>query len=104
VQESAAELSPAQGIYVETACGWFSDRTTRYLASGRPAIVQATGLPPEIATDRGLLSFSTADEAAGAVKAVISDYDAHACAARRLAEEHFSSDVVIGRLLEDLLP
>src|SRR5207249_3021687 len=35
VQESGAEFSAAQGIYVETCCGWFSDRTTRFLASGK---------------------------------------------------------------------
>ena len=36
VQGSGAEFSVAQGIYVETNSGWFSDRTVRYLASGRP--------------------------------------------------------------------
>lgn len=104
VKESTAELSPAQGIYVETACGWFSDRTTRYLASGRPAIVQDTGLPAEIATGSGLLTFGTAAEAVRAVESVLCDYDGHARDARRLAKEHFDSDVVIGGLLEDLLP
>ena len=39
VQSSAAEFSVAQGIYVETRSGWFSDRTVRYLASGKPALV-----------------------------------------------------------------
>lgn len=103
VQDSSAELSPAQGIYVETACGWLGDRTTRYLASGRPAIVQATGLPPDIPRGEGLLSFATPSEAQAAVRAVSESYAHHARAARRIAEEHFDSDLVIGKLLEDLL-
>jgi hypothetical protein len=103
VRGSTGELSPAQGVYVELGCGWFSDRTTRYLASGRPAIVQATGLPPGIPTGTGLLTFGTAAEAAAAARAVMADSGAHARAARQLAEELFDSGIVIGRLLEDLI-
>ena len=44
VQGSWAEFSVAKGAYVETSSGWFSERTARYLASGRPALVQDTGL------------------------------------------------------------
>ena len=43
VQDSGAEFSVAQGIYVETMSGWVSDRTACYLASGKPALVQETG-------------------------------------------------------------
>ena len=43
IRTSGAEFSVAQGVYVETRSGWFSDRTVRYLASGRPALVQDTG-------------------------------------------------------------
>ncbi|MFM2294134.1 MAG: hypothetical protein RLZZ350_547, partial [Verrucomicrobiota bacterium] len=63
VQNSAAEFSPAQGIYVNTNSGWFSDRTVRYLASGRPALVQETGFSQHVKTGVGLLSFRTLDEA-----------------------------------------
>lgn len=104
VQGSHAELSPAQGIYVELGCGWFSDRTARYLASGRPAVVQDTGLPQELAPGAGLLVFRDPAEAAAAVQAVLADYGAHARAARALAEEHLGSDRVVGGLLQDLLP
>jgi hypothetical protein len=99
VQQSRAEFSVAQGVYVETRCGWFSDRTTRYLASGRPAVVQDTGFRGLVAAGEGLLAFSTADEAVGAVNRIAADYDGHARAARELAERHFDSDVVIGGLL-----
>jgi hypothetical protein len=103
VQGSGAEFSPAQGVYVETGSGWFSDRTTRYLASGRPAVVQDTAFTSEIPVGEGLLSFRTLDEALQAVDAVSADYDRHARAARQIAEQCFDSDLVLGRLLEELL-
>jgi hypothetical protein len=103
VRGSGAEFSPAQGIYVETNCGWFGDRTTRYLASGRPAIIQDIGLPSKLPLGEGLLSFRTPEEAVAAVEAVAGDYRAHARAARQIAEEHFDSDRVVRALLEDLV-
>ncbi|HZV75683.1 MAG TPA: hypothetical protein VFF79_18390 [Conexibacter sp.] len=103
VQGSDAELSVAQGIYVQTSCGWFSDRTTRYLASGRPAIVQDTGFSAELPVGDGLLTFGTPREALAALRSVERDYAAHARAARALAEEHFDSARVIGRMLEEVL-
>jgi hypothetical protein len=104
VQGSGAEFSVAQGIYVETSSGWFSDRTTRYLASGKPALVQDTGFSRTIPTGEGLLTFSTLDEAVEGAEAIAADYDRHARAARAVAEEHFDSDRVLSKLLEDALP
>ena len=102
VQASAAEFSVAQGTYVDTQSGWFSDRTTRYLASGRPAIVQDTGFSRHIGCGEGLLPFRTLDEAAAAVSEVRGNYDRHARAARAVAEAHFDSDKVIARLLDEI--
>jgi hypothetical protein len=102
VQGSAAELSPAQGIYVETGSGWFSDRTAAYLASGKPAVVQETGFSRTIPAGEGLLAFRTPADAATAVERIARDYDAHAEAARELAETWFDSDVVLGRLLDEV--
>jgi len=103
VHGSFAEFSPAQGIYVETHCGWLGDRTTRYLASGRPAIVQATGLPADVPCGEGLLTFATPAEATAATEAVLADPGRHARAARALAEEHFDAQRVVGRVLADLV-
>jgi hypothetical protein len=100
VQGSGGEFSVAQGIYVETRSGWFSDRTTRYLASGRPALVQDTGFGEFLPTGEGLVAFSTLDEAAAGAEAIAREYDAHGEAARAIAEEHFDSDLVLGSLLE----
>jgi hypothetical protein len=103
VRGSACEFSPAQGIYVDARTGWLSDRTTRYLACGRPAIVQDTGSIGAIPRGEGLLGFATPDGAVRAVENAFGDYGAHAKAARRLTEQFLDSDVVLGRLLEDLL-
>jgi len=103
VQGSLAELSPAQGVYVETRCGWLGDRTTRYLASGRPAIVQATDLPPELPCGEGLLTFATPEEAVAAAEAVLADPGRHACAALALAQEHFDAERVVGGVLAELV-
>jgi hypothetical protein len=103
VRGSSAEFSPAQGIYVETGCGWVSDRTACYLASGRPAVVQDTGIGAALPLGEGLLTFRTLGEAVDAVARVRSDWAAHSAVARALAEEYFDSDTVLRKLLEDCL-
>jgi hypothetical protein len=103
VRASGAEFSVAQGIYVETRSGWFSDRTVRYLASGRPALVQDTGFARTMPAGEGLVAFGTPAEAARGAGAIVADYDRHARAARAIAEEHFDSDRVLGRLLAQVL-
>lgn len=103
VQQSGAEFSVAQGIYVETNSGWFSDRTVRYLASGRPALVQDTGFSRRMPVGRGLVAFRTLDEAVEGARQIAADYEAHATAARAIAAEYFDSGVVLPRLLDDAM-
>ncbi len=103
VQGSGAEFSVSQGIYVETNSGWFSDRTTRYLASGKPALVQDTGFGRTIPTGEGLLAFRALDEAVAGADAIAAAYDQHARSARAIAEEYFDADKVLARMLEDAL-
>ncbi len=102
VQRSGAEFSVAQGIYVETASGWFSDRTVRYLASGKPALVQDTGFGRNLPTGEGLIAFTTMKEAVTGAEEIVTDYQRHSLAARRLAETYFDSDVVLTSLLETI--
>ena len=102
VQGSAAEFSVAQGIYAETRCGWFSDRTTRFLATGRPALVQDTGFSDALPTGEGLIGFTTLEEAVAGVAAIQRDYGAHVESARAIAKDHFDSDRVVGRMLEQI--
>jgi hypothetical protein len=99
---SRAEFGVAKHGYVSTWSGWFSERSAAYLASGRPVVVQDTGFSDRLPAGRGLLAFSTPEEAVVAVESVNGDYDAHCRAARALAEEHFDARKVLPRLLETL--
>jgi hypothetical protein len=99
VSSSFAEFSVAQGVYVETTSGWFSDRTVRYLAAGRPVLVQDTGFSRHLPTGLGLVAFRTPDEAEAAAADIVARYAEHRAAARALAVAHFDSDRVVGRLL-----
>jgi len=100
VRESGAELSAAQGVYVHTRSGWCSDRTVRYLASGRPALVQDTGLADTLPVGEGLMTFSTPDEAVAQARMLVEDYDRHRIAARKLAEAWFAPQPALSPLLE----
>src|SRR5262249_44858849 len=77
VASSGAEFSAAQSIYVDTHSGWFSDRTVRYLASGRPALVQDTGFSLHFPVGKGLLAFRNLEEAVAGAEAIERDYEQH---------------------------
>ena len=100
VNGSAGEFSCVKGIYAGTKTGWFSDRSACYLSSGRPVIIQDTGIKDLLPTGKGLFAVSTNEEAAEAIKAVRSDYRLHSNVAREIAEQYFDSDKVLRYLLE----
>jgi hypothetical protein len=102
VQTSGAEFSVAQGVYVQTGSGWFSDRTVCYLASGKPALVQDTGFSRHYPVGEGLVPFQTLEQAVEGAERILCDYDRHCQAARVLAEAYFDSDKVLGRVLEEV--
>src|SRR5262249_24329831 len=102
VRGSRAEFMVAKNMYVRSRSGWFSDRSICYLASGKPVVTQDPGLADQCPTGEGLPPFSTPEEAAAAVEKVWADYDRHARVARAIAEAHFDSDKVLGRLLDRL--
>ena len=102
IERSAAELSIAKQMYVDTCGGWFSDRSACYLAAGRPVVAQDTGFGDALPVGEGLLRFATADEATDAVDEVRAGWHAHARAARALAEEHLDAPRVVERLLSNL--
>jgi hypothetical protein len=99
VQGSWAEMGVAKLGYVASRCGWFSDRSLCYLASGRPVIAQDTGFGDWLPTGEGVLAFHTSEDAAAAIEAVRSDYPRHRRAARAIAEDVFDSDRVLADLL-----
>ena len=102
ILSSDAEWSAAQGVYVATNSGWFSDRTVRYLAAGKPALVQDTGFSRTYPVGEGLIAFRTLDEAVEGVCAIQRDPQRHQQASRALAAEYFDSDKVLGRLLDEV--
>jgi hypothetical protein len=102
LQGSSAELMVAKNMYVESRSGWFSDRSICYLASGRPVLAQDTGFSNYYPVGRGLVAFTTLEEAIEGVERIAADHDAHSRSARELAEEHFESNRVLGRLLQKL--
>ncbi len=99
IRGSKAELGVAKSGYVAARCGWFSDRSLCYLASGRPVVAQDTGFGRFLPTGEGLFAFATIEDAVAAVETVTAEYARHARAARALAEEHFDSDRVLAQLL-----
>lgn len=99
IQQSQAEFSAAKSIYVQTRSGWFSDRSACYLASGKPVLVQDTGLAGHLPVGEGLLTFSTLEEAVEGVHQIVRDYPRHARQARRIAEGFFNAETVLKELL-----
>jgi hypothetical protein len=102
IQESKAEFGIAKSGYVVSRCGWFSDRSVCYLASGRPVIAQETGFSRFLPTGSGLFAFSNPEEALAAIDEMNRDYAHHSRSARGIAEEHFASDKVLSQLLRNL--
>jgi hypothetical protein len=102
IQGSAAEFTVAKGMYVDTRSGWFSDRSACYLASGKPVVAQETGFSARLPTGKGLISFTTPDEALSAVEDVRADPAGHRRAAREIAEEHLDASRVLPRLVDEL--
>lgn len=99
VQGSRGEFTVAKDIYVRPRSGWFSDRSGCYLAAGRPVVTQDTAFGKFVPTGRGLLSFSTLDEAVAAIREVERDYEGHAVAAALVAREHFAAEKVLAAML-----
>ena len=100
VQGSKGEIGVAKSGYAASRCGWFSDRSVCYLASGRPVVAQDTGFSRFLPTGEGLFAFETTDEACAGIDAVVRDYERHSRAARAIAEEYFDASRVLPQLLE----
>jgi glycosyl transferase family 1 len=100
IARSKADLGIAKHAYVASRCGWFSDRSTCYLAAGRPVLHQDTGFTDWLEPGEGVLAFSEPDDVVAALEELDRDYERHARAARRIAEEVFEARVVVGEMLD----
>lgn len=102
VHTSRAEFSVAKQAYVATRSGWFSERSTAYLASSRPVVVQDTGFTRWLPSQPGVLAFTSPSEALEAIACVEADYDQHCRAAREIAYDYFDAQAVLGSVLDRL--
>jgi hypothetical protein len=100
VKGSAGEFSCAKPSCMRLRNAWVSDRTVCYLASGRPAVVQDTGPSESLDGGRGVLRFSTLEQAAEALGSIRADYEGHRSAAREVAETYFDARDVARRILD----
>jgi len=103
VQSSLAEWSVAKNGYVQGRSGWFSCRSSCYLAAGRPVVVQDTGFSKVIPTGNGILTFTSPSEAVHAVREVTGNLLRHSAAARDCAAEYFDARVVLPRLIQEAM-
>ncbi len=100
IQGSKGEFGIAKSGYVASRCGWFSDRSICYLASGRPVLAQETGFSRFLPTGEGLFAFETSEQVLAGIDALRGNYLRHARAARSIAEDLFDSDKVLSRLFQ----
>jgi hypothetical protein len=100
IQQSRAEFSVPKNGYVKMRGGWFSDRSVCYLASGRPVLIEDTGLQDWLPVGDGVVTFSDVAEAATGVERINSNYEQHRHAARQLARNVFSTERVLPALLD----
>jgi hypothetical protein len=101
IRNSTAEWSVAKSGYIAMQCGWFSERTGCYLAAGRPAVVQDTGLGSVLSCGEGLVTFSNIDEAAAGIDSVLTNYAMHSRSASELARDRLDARVVLTHLIDD---
>jgi hypothetical protein len=97
---SLGEFTVAKEQYVAPRCGWFSDRSVCYLASGKPVLLQDTGLSDWLPTGARVLTFNDIEQAQQAVELINCNYKQHQQAARAIAEEYFSAIRVLPPLVE----
>ena len=102
IQGSKAEFGIAKSGYVASRCGWFSDRSVCYLASGRPVLAQETGFSRFLPTGAGLFAFREPNEVLAGIDEMNRDYTYHSRSARKIAETYFDSDIVLSQLFQNL--
>jgi hypothetical protein len=65
-------------------------------------VVQDNGIAAHLPVGEGLFEVANVDEAAAALRQIAADPLRHSAAARRIAEQHLDTSVVLGRFLADL--
>jgi hypothetical protein len=100
MQSSRGEFTVCKNGFVALRTGWFSDRSSAYLASGRPVVAQDTGFGDNLPCGDGLFAVRDIDEAIEAFRTIESDYSHHSKSARELAEEFLDAPKVMQGMLD----
>lgn len=99
---SWADFGIAKHAYVQSQGGWFSDRSTCYMASGRPVLHQDTGCGDWLPTGEGVILFSDIDDLIRGIEKLEKNYEHHSRMARLLAEDYFEAKTVLTKLVNYL--
>lgn len=99
IARSRGEIGIAKHAYVKGHSGWFSDRASHYLASGKPVLAQSTGFERHVPTGWGLLTFGDMEAAMAGIESINRDYEGHCRAARAFAEEWLDYRKVLPKML-----
>lgn len=102
IARSKGEWTVAKHGYVMSNSGWFSERTLCYMASGKPVVVQDTGLRHLFETGTGLMVFTTLEQAIESIQKINGNYKHHCRKARDLVAENFNSTTVLTNLLHQV--
>jgi hypothetical protein len=100
IRRSRAEFGCAKPIHCELRTGWFSDRSSSYLASGRPVLFEDTGIGERLPTGVGIVLFRQLEEAVAAANEIDRDWERHSRGARELAEEFLDARRCLPAMLE----
>jgi hypothetical protein len=100
IADSAGEWSVAKNVYAATRSGWFSCRTACYLAAARPAVVEETGWSRFVPSGKGVIAFSTMEEAIAGIDALAYDPAGHRAAAYEIAREYLAPDRVLPPMID----
>ena len=71
--------------------GWFSDRSVLYLSLGRPVLLEETGWSKWLPEGKGAVSFRSVAEAVEKAREIEGNYESHAKAAEKLAEDYLDT-------------
>jgi hypothetical protein len=99
IAQSRAQIACPTPISRELKTGSLSDRSVRYLATGRPVLAEDTGFSEHLPTGQGLVGFRDIDEAREAVADIDANYEQHSRAAREMAVELFDARRCLQKML-----
>jgi hypothetical protein len=99
---SKGEWSIAKHGYVISNSGWFSERSTAYLASSKPVVVQETGFSEIFNTGRGLFGFKKMEDLPDIFSEVNNNYTKHCSWAKEICSQYFNYNTVLKDLLDTI--